>query len=321
MSQDSDILLQGINLTVGYPNRDPLFADLNIALNAKELVCFMGPNGAGKSTLLRTLACLQQPLKGSVKLPSSAASSSISIVLTERISNVGLTVRELVTFGRYPFLDWRIQLSKMDHDRIDQSIAQVNIRHLADKKIFELSDGQLQMAMIARALAQDTPVILLDEPTAHLDLNNRVEVMKLLRQLARDTNRAVLVATHELDLALQLADVIWITGKQKNIVTGIPEDLVLNGTFDDAFQFKGFDLKSGKVEHARYQGKKIKLNGSGAEYLWSRNALERNGYQVVDDQADCHLAVISAQQWEVSGSEKIQTFNTLHDVLQFLNSI
>jgi iron complex transport system ATP-binding protein len=139
------------------------------------------------------------------------------------------------------------------------------------------------MVMIARAVVQDTPTILLDEPTAHLDLNNRLEIMKLLQKLAHESEKAILVSTHELDLALQTADIIWLAGQNKKIITGIPEDLVLNGSFDSIFQFKGFDLKTGKIQHEPYRGLEIQIIGDGHGYLWTRNVFERNGFIIIDN--------------------------------------
>src|SRR5690606_740163 len=216
---------------------------------------------------------------------------------------------------RYPYLDWNIRLTKEDTTIIEDSIARTHIGHLKTKKLYELSDGQLQMAMIARALAQDTPVILLDEPTAHLDLNNRVEIMNLLRALARTSGKAILVATHELDLALQTADVIWLAGRDKKIITGIPEDLVLNGSFDDTFQFKGFDLKTGKVQHEAWRNKSVKLIGEGYEYLWTKNALERNGF-LISPEAECVVNVNSTDtlHWRIDAQE----FNSLQALLVYL---
>lgn len=176
----------------------------------------------------------------------------------------------------------------------------------------------MQMAMIARALAQDTPVLLLDEPTAHLDLNNRVEIMNLLRNLAHHSGKGILVATHELDLALQTADTIWLTGKNKNILTGIPEDLVLNGSFDDIFQFKGFDLKTGKVFHEAWRGISIALIGEGYEYLWTKNALERNGF-LTDMKANFVVQVShegNPLTWEFQG----QVYHSLQQLLVALSS-
>jgi iron complex transport system ATP-binding protein len=148
----------------------------------------------------------------------------------------------------------------------------------------------MQMVMIARALAQDTPVLLLDEPTAHLDLNNRVEIMNLLRKLAKENDKAILVSTHELDLALQTADLVWLATSQKSIRVGMPEDLVLDGTFDEVFQFKGFDLKTGRVKQEPYRNTGIHLIGEGHAYLWTKNALERNGFHI-DPNASLSLKI------------------------------
>jgi iron complex transport system ATP-binding protein len=188
---------------------------------------------------------------------------------------------------------------------------------LRNKKIHELSDGQLQMVMIARAVVQDTPAILLDEPTAHLDLNNRLEIMNLLRRLAHQSKKAILVSTHELDLALQTADIIWLAGLEKNIISGIPEDLVLNGSFDSIFQFKGFDLKTGKVEHDPHRKLVIALDGSGHEYLWTKNALQRNGF-IVDGQPVDHRVTVSQDEdgffWIV---DHVTTLRSLKDVINY----
>jgi iron complex transport system ATP-binding protein len=310
------------NLSVGYTNPlNILFENINLSLNTGELVCFMGPNGIGKSTLIRTLAGLQNPLRGTLTHPGlsenkSDKTHSISVVLTDKISALNMTVQELVTYGRYPHLGWNISLTAEDNQTIAQAIAQTHIEHLTAKKLFELSDGQVQMVMIARALAQDTPIILLDEPTAHLDLNNRVEIMNLLRNLARHQQKTILVSTHELDLALQTADWIWLAGRDRNIVTGIPEDLVLNGTFDAVFQFKGFDLKTGKVFHEAQHNTTFQLVGEGYELLWTKNALERCGYPV-SGAAPQTIAIVRHGN-QVSWQYHNQTFNSLAELITVL---
>jgi iron complex transport system ATP-binding protein len=320
MKDPKSILLQTHNLSIGYGNQ-LLFRELNLVAEAGNLICFMGPNGIGKSTLIRTLAGLQKPLSGEVKLPSSdEVHHQLAIVLTDKVTSVNMTVYDLVTFGRYPYLNWSIQLKKEDREIIQRSIAQVHIEHLVDKRLFELSDGQLQMVMIARAISQDTPVILLDEPTAHLDLNNRVEIMKLLKNLARKTNKAILVATHELDLALQMSDVIWLTGKEKNILSGIPEDLVLNGTFDDVFQFKGFDLKTGKVQHEPHLGKTVQLIGEGYAYLWTKNALERKGFEVTSDHMSWKITVLEGNTWSVLNDGVSKAFDSIQALMLHLET-
>lgn len=318
-------LLRTDSLAIGYKTggaQNRLLENLNLVVRQGELVCFMGPNGIGKSTLIRTLAGLQPPLSGRVVTPQQdlkpELSKCISLVLTDRITAVNMTVQELVTYGRYPYLDWNLKLTAEDNNIIQKAIAQTRIENLAQKKLYELSDGQMQMAMIARALAQDTPLLLLDEPTAHLDQNNRVEIMNLLRNLAHHSDKGILVATHELDLALQTADTIWLTGKNKNMLTGIPEDLVLNGSFDDIFQFKGFDLKTGKVFHEAWRGISITLIGEGYEYLWTKNALERNGFST-DLKANFVVQVShdgNQLTWEFQG----QVYHSLQQLLVALSS-
>jgi iron complex transport system ATP-binding protein len=326
MAPDSTVPLSTENLSIGYAinkKENFLFHNLNLHLPAGQLVCFMGPNGIGKSTLIRTLAGLQKPLSGSVKInpdkEKNSISRSISVVLTDKISALNMTAYEVVAFGRYPYLDWNINLSDADKIIIDRSISQVHIEHLVNQHLHSLSDGQLQMVMIARALAQETPIILLDEPTAHLDLNNRVEIMKLLRQLAKTTRKAILVSTHDLDLALQMADLIWLTGRDKGIHTGIPEDLVLDGSFDRIFEFKGFDLKTGKVHHEAYTRITIQLTGEGSEYLWTKNALERSGFEVSEQTASIRVTILKQKdslRWKIEKEGYETRCDSLADLIK-----
>ena len=318
MPVNLETTIRAKNLTVGYPSATApniLFSGIDLALTAGKLTCFMGPNGIGKSTLIATLAGLHPPLGGEL---SQLNAKNIALVLTDKIASATMSVFDLISYGRYPYLSWGISLSQNDLNIINKSIDEVNIRPLADKKIDQLSDGQMQLAMIARALAQETPVLLLDEPTAHLDLNNRVEIMKLLHRLAREKNKAILVATHELDLALQMADQIWLATPDKKIKTGIPEDLVLDGSFDEIFQFKGFDLKTGKVQHDSHKNTTIKLEGEGFAFLWTKNALEREGFSIADH--GVRTVHITPQndgvQWSLDGSTYASISELLNALIQ-----
>ncbi len=296
-------MISAQQLSVGFRARRKkhvLFENLDLHLTPGELVCFMGSNGVGKSTLLKTLAGLLPPLTGKV----NALNKNVALVLTDKITATNMTVYDLVSFGQYPYLDWRISLSPSNIEIIEDAIRQVHLESLRNRKLSELSDGQLQLVMIAKALAQQTPVILLDEPTAHLDLNNRVEVMNLLRSLSRKLGKSILVTTHELDLALQTADLIWLATANKKIKTGIPEDLVLDGAFDEVFRFKGFDLKTGKIEHEAHRKKEVQLLGTGYSFLWTKNALERSGYRVVE-KAEIQITVFGESKtlWKLNGSQ------------------
>lgn len=300
-----------------------LFDALHLSVDAGQMICFMGPNGSGKSSLLRVLAGLQKPLSGEIspRIARGEASKEIAVVLTDPIHHVNLTVEEIVTFGRYPYLGWDIRLTSTDRKIVMKAIRQVGLVSLLQKKVYELSDGQLQMVMIARALAQDTPLIILDEPTAHLDLNNRLEIMNLLRDLSRETNKGILLATHELDLALQTADVIWLTGKDRTILTGLPEDLVLNGSFDEIFQFKGFDLKTGKVAQRAFRNTRVRLAGSGPACLWTRNALERSGFSVSDEEQDIEITLAGDAvplKWIVKTRHGVREVNSIEGLLKLL---
>lgn len=315
----SQPVIELLNLSAGYPGKT-LFSDLHLTMTAGELICFMGPNGVGKSTLMRTIAGLQKPLNGTIVFHGNSLLRErlVSLVLTDPIRAGYMTVEDLVEFGRYPYLDWRMKLTSRDVELIDFAFDEVNIRHLRHRNLNELSDGQKQMVMIARALAQDTPIILLDEPTAHLDLNNRVEIMRLLKRLTRSMNKTILLATHELDLALQMADVIWLAGEQQKIIKGIPEDLVLRGAFDSIFQFKGFDLRTGKIQHEIFRRTSIRLEGRGHPYLWTRNLLERNGFQISAD-GSVHIVIEEAVgeiAWTSEGQRFVSLSDLLHSVLR-----
>ncbi|MEO8472255.1 MAG: ABC transporter ATP-binding protein [Chryseolinea sp.] len=310
-------LLTTSDLSIGYHHK-VLLTGLNLSLSSGKLVCFMGPNGVGKSTLIRTLAGLQKPLSGSIKIEVNFK-NPVSVVLTDKVHLFHMTVADLVTLGRYPYLNWNARLTSADENVIKQSLDQVNMLSMANNFLHELSDGQYQLVMIARALAQDTPIILLDEPTAHLDLNNRLEIMNLLRQLARTMDRAILVATHELDLALQTADEVWLAGNNKKILSGIAEDLVLNGTFDEIFGLKGFDLKTGRVMHHSFRSRAVRLLGEGYAYRWTRNALERDGYEVNDAMGSPTVSVkgsVNTYEWSLDDQEK---FTSIHELLHHLS--
>jgi iron complex transport system ATP-binding protein len=316
------------NLAIGYckpPNQNMIMDGLNLNLFSGQLVCFMGPNGVGKSTLIRTMIGAQPPLAGQLfingqnttDITIAEMARLVSVVLTDKINAGNMTAQELIAMGRYPHLNWSVNLSKSDVEIIEKCIDQTNIKELRHRKIYELSDGQLQKVMIARALCQDTPIMILDEPTAHLDLNNRVEVINLLSDLAKSTNKAILMATHELDLALQSADRIWLAGPDEPIIDGFPEDLVLNGKIDQVFGLKGFDLKTGRLEKQLGKGE-VSLIGDGHAFLWTKNALERYGYAVVDE-SEIVINIINDSNiaWQIKnkGEHKV---NTLEELIKLL---
>jgi len=283
--------LQTHDLTIGYAasgKPDMIIArGLDLTLTRGELVCLLGPNGAGKSTLMRTLAGMQHPLAGRVRvngddvntLKPRELATRLSLVLTDR-PNVGLmNGYALVALGRHPYTDWTGRLSRYDEAVVRWAVESVGALDVADRPVMELSDGQRQKLMIARALAQESHAILLDEPTAYLDLPRRVEIMHLLRQLAAETGRAVLLSTHDLDLALRSADALWLMSGGR-VRVGTPEDLVLSGAFEETFGSEGvtFDRASGAFSITRAGGALIGVVGQGVAHMWTCRALIRAGF-------------------------------------------
>ncbi len=338
MTEMKDILVSE-KLSVGYVagRKDQpivILRDVNLNLREGELACLMGPNGIGKSTLIRTLAGLQTPLEGSVLLHGLPVhkqsrynrARQISVVLTDRVNAGNLNVYELIALGRYPFTNWIMKLDQADNQAISKAIEVTALDSIRYQKLYQLSDGQLQKAMIARALAQDGNVMILDEPTAHLDLNNRVEIMRLLRNLAHQHGKSILIATHELDLALQLADKLILLLPGGKMAKGMPEDLVLNGQLDETFQMKGYNLKTGKAEFIPEKGVKVAVKAEGYTYLWTKNALQRNGFEVVDAAENADVMIHTEGNdampvWMVSSVEAEKPFHTLKSLIDFLNSL
>ena len=247
----SNVSISTNSLTIGYRiasgTEYPVQTDLNFSLHTGEMVCMLGPNGCGKSTLLRTLAGLQPALSGEYKIQNSdRPEKSVALVLTERLSMDNTTVHDVVAMGRYPYTSFLGGLSEQDERIIAASLQAVGFDLLAlnssHSPFNAHSDGEKQRILIAKALAQQTPIILLDEPTAHLDLPHRILILRLLRQLAHEQGKTVLISTHELDLALALSDrILLMSPAGRGIQLDTPEALKKADAFTSAF---GMDIFS-----------------------------------------------------------------------------
>jgi iron complex transport system ATP-binding protein len=251
-------ILSTSNLNIGYKSKKAVTTiaeHLNLNLASGKLITLIGANGIGKSTLLRTITGIQKPLSGNVYLNDKKISDykplelaqNLSLVLTEKLPPSNLSVFELVALGRQPYTNWVDTLSNDDIEKVQQAMQLTQIEHLARKKHFEISDGQLQKVLIARALAQDTPLIILDEPTTHLDLLHKVSLFKLLKKLTQETQKCILFSTHDIDLAIQLSDEM-IVMTPENITQDQPCNLISNGTFNALFKDENivFDAEKGK---------------------------------------------------------------------------
>ncbi len=244
-SNKRDIILEAVKLGLGYKKKggEHVICDsVDFELYEGELVGLIGPNGAGKSTLIRTLANMQTALTGSVIIDGSDINSyspvqlakQLSVVLTEPIATKNLTVYEIVALGRQPYTNWIGTLTATDKDKVDEAIELAMISEFKDRKGYELSDGQMQNVMIARALAQDTRMIILDEPTTHLDLYHKAHILSLLKSLTVQTNRTIFYASHEIDLALQICDRLVVIHKG-NATAGTVESHIESGILNSMF--------------------------------------------------------------------------------------
>jgi len=244
------------NLSIGYKvkgNEKLVSSDLKASVNSGELTCLLGRNGIGKSTLLRTLSAFQPAISGRISMVNGGVRLSLSdltdrqlsrligVVLTEKPDVPGMTVSELVAMGRSPYTDFWGRLTEDDSTVVSESLSLVGIGSLANRLVQTLSDGERQKAMIAKALAQQTPVIYLDEPTAFLDFPSKVEMMQLLHRLAHETEKTVLLSTHDVELALQLADRLWIM-EPGTLYVGTPQELATKGVLNKFIERDGISF-------------------------------------------------------------------------------
>ncbi|MCG8462745.1 MAG: ABC transporter ATP-binding protein [Holophagales bacterium] len=340
-------MLEVKNVKVGYQSSRSgshvVAGPISTQLRPGELVCLVGPNGAGKSTLMRTLAGMQPALGGEVlldgsnvhRLSSRERARRLSVVLTGTVSTGLLDVEAVVGLGRYPHTGWSGRLGAEDHRVVRWALAAVGIEDFAYRLVSELSDGERQKVMIARALAQEPTVMVLDEITAFLDLPRRVQMMQLLRRLARTSDRAILLSTHDLDLALRSADRIWLMQKDEPLAVGAPEDLVLRGDFEKVFVREGvhFDREHGSFRIHHKLGAEIRLIGEGIEAVWTARALEREGFDVAAGEGTEESPVAhgvprvevmrdgSRARWKLTDTEGSRESHSLYELTRDLRSL
>lgn len=315
------------SLTIGYKLRKGykyVAQEIDATVYSGELTCLLGANGIGKSTLLRTMTANQPRLAGEIfyqgrelsTYSPKELSSIISIVLTDRINIKNLSVTDLVGMGRSPYTGFWGTISNSDREIIDEAIEMVGVKHLSRRMIHTLSDGERQKVMIAKALAQQTPIILLDEPTAFLDFPSKVEMMHLLHRLSRQTGKTIFLSTHDLDLALQIADRIWLMDGVRGMHMGTPEDLALDGSLVSFFERKGisFDRDTGLFRVENDPSLMVQMVGDGYRFMMVRKALMRSGVGVTDQNCDIVIEV-SDSEFVVKHKGNILKFNSIEDLL------
>jgi len=323
-------LMHTQSLTIGYTEgrtNKVLQENINLSLASGEIISLMGQNGVGKTTFIKTLSGLHKGISGSVlhqdrlidEFSKSALAKQISVVLTEKPFAAHLSVIELIALGRHPYSNWLGRLSTSDKQAIDVAMNQTNINYLARKKLYQLSDGQFQKVMIARALAQETDLIILDEPTAHLDLSNKIEIMLLLKSIAGN-GKGVLIATHDLQVSLQLSDRLWLFNFNRPVLDGCPEDLILQGAIDQTLfpVNNNIDLTTGTVKRLDERKGNVLLQGDPTMVHWTAQALQRNGYAVNKDTNSLISINCIDCIWKLESKDTSTSFDSIKDLLMHL---
>ena len=286
---ESTVVING--LTIGY-GKKVVANNINASIQKGELTCLLGANGVGKSTLLKTLSGFLGKLDGNISIMGKEMdtyspkelSTTLGVVLTDKCEVRNMSVREIVGMGRSPYTSFWGALSKEDYKIVDQAIEMIGITHLSGRMVHTLSDGERQKAMIAKSLAQQTPIIILDEPTAFLDFPSKVEIMQLLHKLTREAGKTIFLSTHDMELALQIADKVWIMDKKCGFAIGTPEDLAISGELSGFFTRKGiaFDADTGLFKVENNIHKKVLLQGKhGSLQNMVKKALHRNGIGII----------------------------------------
>lgn len=281
-------IIETKDLYTGYGKNKIVSKKINLNANGGEFIVLIGPNGCGKSTLFKTISGLQKPISGDIfimnetikKISVKEKAKLFSLVLTDKIEVENITVFDIVSMGRYPYIGMFGNLSATDKEIVCKAIDSCAIYHLQNNLFDQLSDGEKQRVMIARAIAQQTPIILLDEPTAHLDIPNKINILMMLRHLAKCFDKAIITITHDLDLALSWSDRVWLMNKYGEIFDGVPEDIVFGNFINDVFKSDkvNFDINNGNfVPNIPFGNKRALVKSNTYKKIWLCKALLRAG--------------------------------------------
>ena len=333
MKINNDNIININHLDIGYSltkkKHNTIQSDINLSSLAGELTVLIGKNGVGKSTLLRTICNLQKLLKGNISIfnkdlnhySHNNLAKKISFVSTEAI-NVGyMKVFDFVALGRFPYTNWLGKLTNEDVAFVNESLQLVRMDTFVQKYLNEISDGERQRVMIARTLAQDTDIIILDEPTAFLDMPNKYEIIHLLNHLTKTKNKTIIFSSHDIDIAMSECDKMWLMFDNE-ITEGAPEDLILNNTFSDIFKDTNlnFNVKTGEFKTIKHTNNHIGLIGEGDNFFWTKKALERLGFKV-NCTKSCSKNIIvktdnRSTQWILTNEDNQFVFDSIYELAQ-----
>jgi iron complex transport system ATP-binding protein len=296
------------------------------------MIAVIGRNGIGKSTLLRTLTGLQPPLGGDIfyfnkqieDYSRMELAQKVGYISTEVIKVSNMSVYDLVSLGRFPHTNWTGKVGARDHEIISDALSKTSMTSFSNKFISELSDGERQKAMIARILAQDTGIMIMDEPTAFLDVASKYEILQLMHHLSSDGNKTIIFSTHDLQIAISQSDKIWLI-LENELIEGAPEDLMLSGAFDHLFDTSDviFNSYDGTFSFRRDASGTIFIEGEGKERHWTEKALTRAGFNMSSEKTSPYIILPykSSRHWHLVSANLRQPFDSIYDLIACLNNI
>lgn len=330
--QFTDKIVSIEGLRTGYAsgsNEIIILNDLNSEALKGELIAVIGKNGAGKSTLLRTIIGLQPAFGGKIlhegkeltEYSRLELARKVGFISTESVKATNMTVYDLVALGRYPYTNWTGRIDRENHLRILEAIDDSGMTSFSSRFIGELSDGERQRAMIARILAQDTGLMVMDEPTAFLDIGSKFEIFHLLHNLAKTTGKTIIFSTHDLQMAISQADKIWLL-KDKGLVEGAPEDLMIQGEFDHIFDSSParYNSDQGTFTFISEEHGSIFIEGEGILRHWTEKALNRIGFAISRIKSDRFIVVPSGsyEKWRLINNGETNEFSSVYDLVTTL---
>jgi len=322
-------------LKIGYKTGNAeniILPELNATAYKGELIAVIGKNGAGKSTLLRTIAGLQQSLGGTVchdgkdilKFSRIELARKVGYISTEIVRAANMNVYDLVALGRFPYTDWTGRIDNENQIKIAEAIRNTGMSALTSRYISEISDGERQRAMIARILAQDTHLMIMDEPTAFLDIGSKYEILYLLHNLAKNSGKTVIFSTHDLHIAISQADKIWLLTNKK-LIEGAPEDLMLAGDFENLFESSSvrYDSDHGTFSFHVFEKGTIYVEGEGIIRHLTEKALSRIGFVVTGIKSKPCLIVPSGENkfWHLVTNNSTFRFSSIYELTSSLNNL
>ncbi len=332
MGNDRNKILSFDNLEIGFVSgryRHILLPPLNGSAKEGELIAVIGKNGIGKSTLLRSITGLQPVISGDLKLegksiiqyPRVKLAEKVGYISTEIVRVSNMRVYDLVSLGRYPYTNWLGRISDADDKIITGAIVKTGMGQFRDRPVTELSDGERQRAMIAMILAQDTKLMVMDEPTAFLDISSKFEIIHLMHELTRTRAKTIVFSTHDLSTAVNQADKIWLL-KEQGILEGAPEDLMLEGSFKTLFDESKvmFNSSDGTFTIPNEAKGKVFVSGGEEKRYWTEKALIRAGYSVTDKKSSIEVEAPGGQnsKWKCRTPETAQEFNTIYELIAWI---